>query len=102
MMKRVDKKHASRVLRVDVIEHGGQARPGCTACEIGVDLDFSTARLESYCLVKWEPVVFELPGHDRLQRLLTAAATRGTQALLQDLLDRHSDASGLLAELRGE
>ena len=30
-MKRVDHKLASRVLRVDVIEQGGQARAGCTA-----------------------------------------------------------------------
>ncbi len=57
---------------------------------------------EQVAAASWESVVFELPGHDRLQRLLTAEPTRGTQALLQDLLDRHSDASGLLAELRGE
>ncbi len=50
----------------------------------------------------WESVVFDLPGHDRLQRLLTAEPSRGTQALLQDLLDRHPDASGLLAALRGD
>lgn len=76
-MKRVHKKLASRVLRVDVIEQGGQARAGCTACEIGVDLVFSTARLESYCLVKWEPVVFDalvvaaaVEFCDRIQRRL--------------------------------
>lgn len=58
-MKRDDQKLASRVLRVDVIEQGGQARLGCTACEIGGDLTFSTSRLESYCLVQWEPVIFD-------------------------------------------
>lgn len=58
-MKRANLKLASRVLRVDVIEQGGQARSGCTACEIGGDLAFSTSRLESYCLVQWEPVIFD-------------------------------------------
>lgn len=58
-MKRDDVKIASRVLRVDVVEQGGQARPGCTACEIGADLAFSTSHLESYCLVQWEPVIFD-------------------------------------------
>jgi len=58
-MKRDDEKLASRVLRVDVIEQGGQARPGCIACEIGADLEFSTSQLESYCLVQWEPVIFD-------------------------------------------
>lgn len=58
-MKRDDEKLASRVLRVDVIEQGGQPRPGRTACEIGADLTFSTSELESYCLVPWEPVIFD-------------------------------------------
>lgn len=58
-MKRDDNKLASRVLRVDVIEQGGQARPGCTTCEIGADLAFSTSHLEGYCLVQWEPVIFD-------------------------------------------
>lgn len=58
-MKRVARKFAPRVLRVDVIEHGGQPRLGCIACEIGADLTFSTSHLESYCLVQWEPIIFD-------------------------------------------
>ena len=58
-MKRDNLQLASRVLRVDVIEQSGQARSGCTACEIGGDLAFSTSHLESYCLVQWEPVIFD-------------------------------------------
>lgn len=58
-MKRDDQKLASRVLRVDVVEQGAQARPGCISCEIGADLAFSTDRLESYCLVQWEPIIFD-------------------------------------------
>lgn len=58
-MKRDEHKIAGRVLRVDVVEAGGQPRPGCVACEIDADLKFSTSRLESYCLVGWEPVVFD-------------------------------------------
>ena len=49
----------------------------------------------------WESVVFDLPGHDRLQRLVTAEPARGTAALVTDLLDRHPDPSGLVAELTG-
>lgn len=47
----------------------------------------------------WESVVFELPGHDRLQRLVTAEPGRGTRDLVQGLLDRHPDPAGLVAEL---
>lgn len=47
----------------------------------------------------WESVVFELPGHDRLQRLVTAEPARGTAELVGDLLDRHPDATGLVAEV---
>ncbi len=47
----------------------------------------------------WESVVFELPGHDRLQRLVTAEPARGTRKLVESLLDRHPDAAGLVAEV---
>ncbi|GAB94551.1 putative proteasome accessory factor [Kineosphaera limosa NBRC 100340] len=50
----------------------------------------------------WESVVFEVPGHDRLQRLHLAEPHRGTRALVGELLDRHAEPAGLLAELRGE
>jgi len=28
-------------------------------CEIGPNLEFSTTRLESYCIAKWEPIVYD-------------------------------------------
>ncbi|MDO5710470.1 MAG: depupylase/deamidase Dop [Micrococcales bacterium] len=50
----------------------------------------------------WESVVFDLPGHDRLQRLVTPEPTRGTRELVESVLDRHEDAAGLVAELSGD
>jgi 7-cyano-7-deazaguanine synthase in queuosine biosynthesis len=88
-MKRDDQKVASRVLRVDVIEQGRQARPGCTACEIGGDLTFSTSHLESYCLVQWEPVIFDalvvaaaVEFCDRIQRRLAHHCGRTFELLV--------------------
>lgn len=46
-------------VRVAVLEKGQRAAQGWLPCEIGENLDFSTARLESYCLVSWKPIVFD-------------------------------------------
>lgn len=46
-------------VRVDVVENGTRARRGRDACVIGGDIKFSTSNLESYCLVDWEPVIFD-------------------------------------------
>jgi hypothetical protein len=45
--------------RVDVVESGTRARRGRDACMIDGDIKFSTTHLESYCLVEWEPVIFD-------------------------------------------
>jgi len=44
---------------VDVTEPGTKVRAGRIACAIDRDLTFSTDHLESYCLVPWEPVVYD-------------------------------------------
>lgn len=44
---------------VDVVDEGARVRRGRTGCVIGCDLTFSTSDLESYCLARWEPVVYD-------------------------------------------
>ena len=46
-------------LEVEVLEKGRRASKNRIACEIGVNLEFSTTRLESYSLASWKPVVFD-------------------------------------------
>lgn len=46
-------------LSVDVVEHGARKRRGWVRCELGKDLAFSTAGLESYFFSQWEPVVYD-------------------------------------------
>lgn len=47
------------VMRVAVLEKGQRAPANWQACVIGTNLDFSTARLELYCLASWKPVIFD-------------------------------------------
>src|SRR3981189_1004565 len=48
------------VVRVAVLENEDQPAPAnWRPCIIGTNLDFSTPRLESYCLASWKPVVFD-------------------------------------------
>ena len=47
------------VARVAVLEKGQRAPANWHPCIIGTNLDFSTERLESYCLASWKPVVFD-------------------------------------------
>jgi 7-cyano-7-deazaguanine synthase in queuosine biosynthesis len=47
------------VMRVAVVEKGQRAPANWLACIIGTNLDFSTERLESYCLASWKPVIFD-------------------------------------------
>ncbi|HTC03741.1 MAG TPA: ATPase [Xanthobacteraceae bacterium] len=47
------------VMRVAVLEKGQRVPAKWQACIIGTNLDFSTTRLESYCLASWKPVVFD-------------------------------------------
>lgn len=46
-------------IRVAVLEKGQREAQGWLPCVIGENLDFSTARLESYCLASWKPIVFD-------------------------------------------
>lgn len=45
---------------IDVVEPGRDPRPERVAFDIGRDLRFSTAALESYAFARWEPVVHDL------------------------------------------
>lgn len=47
------------VVRVAVLEEGQLAPANWQPCIIGTNLSFSTARLESYCLASWKPVIFD-------------------------------------------
>lgn len=46
-------------LNVHVVERGTHARSGWLACHIGNNVEFSTAKLESYCIAQWEPIVYD-------------------------------------------
>ena len=45
--------------RVDVVESGTRSRRHWRKCEIGENLKFDTAGLESYCLASWDTRVFD-------------------------------------------
>ena len=45
--------------RVDVIEANRVERPGWNKCEIGQNLEFNTAALESHCFANWNVRVFD-------------------------------------------
>ncbi|HZQ25204.1 MAG TPA: 7-cyano-7-deazaguanine synthase [Terriglobales bacterium] len=44
---------------IDVAEKGGATKKGSLRCEIGEQIEFSTARLETYCFAEWEPIVYD-------------------------------------------
>jgi hypothetical protein len=44
---------------VDVVEPGVRTQRGWLRCEIDQNIDFSTARLESYCFAEWDPIVYD-------------------------------------------
>lgn len=46
-------------LAVHVCERGTRARRGSLTCQIGREVEFSTASLESYFFAKWEPIAFD-------------------------------------------
>jgi proteasome accessory factor A len=49
----------------------------------------------------WDSVIFDLPGHDSLQRVPTLEPLRGTREHVGDLLDRCDTADQLVAALTG-
>ena len=44
---------------VDVVEGGARSHKGWLRCQIGGNIEFSTARLETYCFAGWEPIVYD-------------------------------------------
>jgi hypothetical protein len=46
-------------LNVHVAERGTPARSGWLSCHIGSNVEFSTSRLETYCITQWEPTVYD-------------------------------------------
>jgi hypothetical protein len=46
-------------ISVAVTEAGQRGVAKWLSCVIGENLEFSTARLESYCLKSWEPIIFD-------------------------------------------
>src|SRR5450432_556116 len=49
----------------------------------------------------WDSVIFDLPGHESLQRIPTLEPLRGTKAHVGDLIDRCTTAAELVAALTG-
>ena len=47
------------LIRVDVVEPGARTRRGWLRCELGENLKFSTARMESYFFARWEPALYD-------------------------------------------
>jgi Queuosine biosynthesis protein QueC len=45
---------------IDVVEAGGHPRKGRTAFDLGQDIKFSTAALESYAFARWEPLIYDV------------------------------------------
>ena len=57
---------------------------------------------ESVAAASWDSVIFDIPGHDALQRVPTLEPVRGTKAHIGHLLDGSPTAADLLEALRGE
>lgn len=56
---------------------------------------------ESVAAASWDSVIFDIPGHDALQRVPTLEPVRGTKAHIGHLLDGSPTAADLLEALRG-
>ena len=54
---------------------------------------------EHIAAASWDSVIFDLPGHDALQRVPTLEPTRGTREHVGALLDRHDTAADLVDAL---
>ena len=55
----------------------------------------------SVAAASWDSVIFDIPGHDSLQRVPTLEPLRGTKAHVGDLIDRCRTATDLVAALTG-
>ena len=57
---------------------------------------------EAVAAASWDSVIFDIPGHDSLQRVPTLEPLRGTRAHVGGLLDRCRTAAELVAALTGQ
>ena len=57
---------------------------------------------DAVAAASWDSVIFDLPGHDSLQRVPTLEPLRGTRAHVGGLLDRSRTAADLVAALTGK
>jgi proteasome accessory factor PafA2 len=57
---------------------------------------------DSVAAASWDSVIFDIPGHDSLQRVPTLEPLRGTKAHVGDLIDRCRTATDLVAALTGQ
>lgn len=46
-------------LCVHVVEGSTRGRKGWTRCQLNRNIAFTTSQLESYCIAKWQPIVFD-------------------------------------------
>lgn len=46
-------------VQVNVVESGTPRRSGWLSCEIGTNLEFKTAKMESYFFAQWQPVLYD-------------------------------------------
>ena len=58
-MKSDNDVYASPELKVHVLEPRADARSHWMPCRIGHNVEFSTDKLESYCVATWEPVIYD-------------------------------------------
>jgi len=56
---------------------------------------------DAVAAASWDSVIFDIPGHDSLQRVPTLEPLRGTKAHVGDLIDRCRTATDLVAALTG-
>lgn len=59
MTQTLEKRMIAPAIGVDVTEAGTRPRRGRRRCQINQHVAFNTSRLESYCFVDWQPVVFD-------------------------------------------
>jgi proteasome accessory factor A len=57
---------------------------------------------EAIAAASWDSVIFDIPGHESLQRVPTLEPLRGTRAHVGGLLDRCRTAAELVAALTGQ
>jgi proteasome accessory factor A len=57
---------------------------------------------DSVAAASWDSVIFDIPGHDSLQRVPTLEPLRGTRAHVGELIDRCRTATDLVAALTGQ